>query len=108
MSTADGDTSTGYIPRREEAAIRDQVEKVRSDRTTRALLIYGPGGVGKTVLVQEMAQRAGAAGGDIVWVPPIDVDDSEYWLLSNLETAVARAVDPAGEHFQPYFEYLAR
>ena len=47
MSTADGDTSTGYIPRREEAAIRDQVEKVRSDRTTRALLIYGPGGGGQ-------------------------------------------------------------
>jgi tetratricopeptide (TPR) repeat protein len=108
MSTTNGDASTGYIPRREEAAIRDQVEKVRSDRTNRALLISGPGGTGKTVLVQEMARRAGAASGDIVWVPPIDVDDSEYWLLSNLETAVARAVDPAGEHFQPYFEYLAR
>jgi len=108
MSTTSNTPASTYIARREEAVIRDQVEKVRSDRTTRALLIYGPGGAGKTVLVKEMAQQAGAAGGDVVWVPPIDVDDSEYWLLSNLETAVAGAVDPAGEHFKPYFDYLAR
>lgn len=108
MSTTNGETSTTYIPRREESAIRDQVEKVRNDGTTRVLLIYGPGGAGKTVLVQQMAQRTGTAAGDVVWVPPIDVDDSEYWLLSNLETAVAGAVDPERRHFGPYFDYLAR
>lgn len=108
MTTTNADTPIGYIPRREETAIREQVERVRSDGTTRALLIYGPGGAGKTVLVQQMVQQAGAAGGDVVWVRPIDVDDSEYWLLSNLETAVARAVDPERRHFGPYFDYLAR
>lgn len=106
MSAAAGASPSGYVPRREEAAIREQVDKVRADGRGRAVLLYGSGGVGKTTLVQTLAGTGGS--GDVVWVPPIDVDDSEYWLLSNLETTVAQAVDPEGRHFGPYYDYLRR
>lgn len=108
MIPGDGVSPTDYVRRREEAKVLEQVEKVRSDGSTRALLIYGSGGAGKTVLVQQMAQRAGAALHDVVWLRPIDVDDSEYWLLSHLETTVAEAVDPDRRFFGPYFDYLTR
>lgn len=99
-----------YIPRREEAHVREQVELVRADpdRNSRALLLYGVGGVGKTRLVRALAASSDAADTGVVWVQPIDVDDSEYWLLSNLERVVAEKLDPGRRHFGPYFEYLAR
>ena len=96
-----------YVPRREEeAAIRQQVEKVRADGKSRAVLLHGPGGAGKTMLVRNLADRLQSDASGLVWIEPIDVDDSEYWLLSNLETAVAKAL--GREHFTPYFEHLDR
>jgi tetratricopeptide (TPR) repeat protein len=96
-----------YVPRREEEAeIRQQVEKVRADGRSRAVLLHGPGGAGKTMLVRHLADRMPLGTSDLVWVDPIDVDDSEYWLLSNLETAVAEAL--GREHFTQYFEHLGR
>ena len=96
-----------YVPRREEEAeIRQQVEKVRADGRSRAVLLHGPGGAGKTMLVRHLADRLRLGTSDLVWVDPIDVDDSEYWLLSNLETAVAEAL--GREHFTQYFEHLGR
>src|SRR3954469_20212326 len=90
-----------YVPRgEEEATIRQQVEKVRADGKSRAVLLHGPGGAGKTMIVRNLAARLRRAGGGLVWLDPIDVDDSEYWLLSNLETAVAEAL--GREHFTPY------
>ena len=93
-----------YVPRREEEAkIRQQVEKVRR-RGSRAVLSTSPR------RGQDDARRHLAALGpglsDLVWVDPIDVDDSEYWLLSNLETAVAEAL--GREHFAQYFQHLGR
>lgn len=96
-----------YVPRREEeAAIRQQVEKVRADGRSRAVLLHGPGGAGKTMIVRNLAARLRPDGSGLVWIRPIDVDDSEYWLLSNLETAVAEAL--GRQHFTPYFEHLDR
>ena len=98
-----------YVPRREEeAAIRQQVEKVRTDGKSRAVVLHGTGGAGKTMLVRSLATRPGPEGTRVVWVKPIDVDDSEYWLLSNLETAVADALDPDRAYFGPYFDHLGR
>lgn len=97
--------SGAYVAREEEEAeVLHHVEEVRESRHSRALLLHGPGGAGKTMLVRHLAAQAGPAGGDVVWVPPIDVDDSQFWLLSNLETEVANQL--GREHFEPYFDRL--
>jgi radical SAM protein with 4Fe4S-binding SPASM domain len=99
-----------YIPRDEqERAIEQQVELVRESKTqdSRAVLLYGQGGVGKTRLVRELARRS-ADDSTIIWLDPIDIDDPEYWLLSNLEQKVAGQLDPGSRYFGSYFEYLSR
>ncbi len=96
-----------YIPRAEERQIRDIAAQVREDRKSRAILLYGPGGVGKTSLVRELA-RTSAADERTIWLDPIDIDDSEYWLLSNLERHVAERLDPGNQYFGPYMQYLSR
>ena len=93
-----------YVPRREEEAdILRHVNEVRESRRSRALLLHGPGGAGKTMLVRQLAAQAGSAG-DVVWVRPIDVDDSEFWLLSSLESEVATQLGRAP--FERYFDRL--
>jgi hypothetical protein len=94
------ENDTFYIGRDEERAVLRVVDEVRGDGTSRAVLLYGPGGVGKTRLVRELADR-GHDGA--VWMPPIDVDDSEYWLLTNLEHDIAMKLDPEQEFFEKYF-----
>jgi Cdc6-like AAA superfamily ATPase len=98
-----------YIARSEEDLILREVARVGQDRQSRAVLLYGPGGVGKTMLVRQLAQSSDADPATM-WVGPIDVDDSQYWLLSNLEQLIARTLDPGNErgYFQPYFDYLSR
>jgi tetratricopeptide (TPR) repeat protein len=96
-------TYPDYISRTEEQQIRQVLEEVRGDRETRAVLLYGPGGIGKTSLVRNMVRPS---TGDTVWVDPIDVDDPEIWLLSNLEQRVARKIDPGGGYFREYRKQL--
>lgn len=96
-----------HILRREEEQIRQVAARVSEERSSRAVLLYGSGGVGKTSLVRELARR-GALDAMTVWIDPIDVDDSEYWLLSNLERTVAKQLDPDREYFSSYFDYLSR
>lgn len=96
-----------YVPRGEEQQIRAQAALVREDGRSRVVLLYGSGGVGKTWLVRELAQ-ASAADPTTVWLDPIDVDDPEYWLLSNLERKVAHRLDPENDYFAPYLEYLSQ
>jgi len=102
-----GSAHDTYIRRREEDAVLEQVATVRESGITTALLLYGAGGVGKTRLVRALADAADVRDG-VIWVQPIDVDDSEYWLLSNLERVVAENLDPDRRFFAPYFAYLSR
>ncbi|MFI9012130.1 AAA family ATPase [Actinosynnema sp. NPDC053489] len=93
----------GYVARREEQDVLRALDEVRRTGISRAVLLYGPGGVGKTRLVRAHAARRDPG---VVRVPPIDVDDSEYWVHTNLEQAVAATL--GAEHFQSYLAYLAR
>ena len=95
-----------YITRPEEESIRRMLEDVRADRVSRAVLLYGAGGVGKTSLVRHMAVRD--SDDRTVWVLPIDVDDPEIWLLSNLESRVASQLDPEQYYFAEYWRQLSR
>jgi tetratricopeptide (TPR) repeat protein len=99
-----------YIPRGdEEERILEQVAQVKQDLRSRTVLLYGPGGVGKTLLVRHLAE-AGTSDPSTVWVGPIDSDDSEFWLLSNLEQLIIDRLDPGNEHgyFEPYLAFLSR
>jgi tetratricopeptide (TPR) repeat protein len=91
----------GYIPREEqELQIRRILANVRADQRSRAVLLYGEGGVGKTSLVRHVSealsdQRTTCLG-------PFDADDPSYWLLSNLERVIADRLDPENKHFALY------
>jgi predicted AAA+ superfamily ATPase len=67
-----------YISRAEEQKILEEAAKVRTDGQSRVVLLYGAGGIGKTSLVRRLAD-VGASDPDTVWVPPVDIDDSDYW-----------------------------
>jgi len=97
----------GYVPRGEEEVIRAEAARVRETGQSRALLVYGPGGIGKTSLVRSMAQACREEPG-IAWLEPVDVDDPEYWLLATLEQKVASQLDLGGEYFGPYLKYLTQ
>jgi tetratricopeptide (TPR) repeat protein len=103
----DVSVSPGYIPRAEERQILQESASVRRDGHSRAVLLYGPGGVGKTQLVRYLREIK-EADPEEIWVNPIDIDDPEFWLLSNLERHVARRLDPDEEYFGRYMEYLSR
>jgi tetratricopeptide (TPR) repeat protein len=103
----DVNDASGYIRRAEEAQIIDESDRVRRDRSSRVVLLYGPGGVGKTRLVRYL-RESNQDDPEVVWVPPIDIDDPEFWLLSNLERHVAGRLDPSGEYFGRYTEYLSQ
>jgi hypothetical protein len=101
-------TFPGHIHReKEELRVFQEVARVRTERSSRALLLYGPGGIGKTSLVRELARARGLETSTI-WVDPIDVDDPEFWLLSNLERRVVDQLDPDGQYFGSYNEYISR
>jgi tetratricopeptide (TPR) repeat protein len=95
-----------YIPRAEEGKIDEVLSQVRADGGSRAVLLHGHGGIGKTSIVRHMAEGSPDAATD--WVRPIDSDDPEVWLLSNLERRIVRQIDPGGRHFGPYLEHLSR
>ena len=98
-----------YVERGEEDQICRAAAQVREDRQSRAILLYGSGGVGKTWMVRHLV-ATNSDHTETVWVKPIDMDDSEYWLLSNLEQLIAERLDPGneGRHFAEYLEYLSR
>src|SRR5207237_4351839 len=91
----------GHIHREEEELqVLQEVARVREDRLSRALLLYGPGGIGKTSLVRELARVRGLETRTI-WADPIDVDDPEVWLRSNLERRGANHRDPEERYAPP-------
>ena len=95
------------IPR---AQLQDKIVSVLNQaadrRQSAAILLYGAGGVGKTYFLREMPSRLPPER--FVWLGPYDVDDAEFWLLSNLESKVAAAIDPENRFFAPYFDYQSR
>jgi tetratricopeptide (TPR) repeat protein len=95
-----------YIGRAEEQDINAALTQVRADGDSRALLLHGPGGIGKTSIVRHMAAVSSDPATD--WVRPIDADDPEVWLLSNLERRIVQQIDPRGQYFGPYLEHLSR
>lgn len=100
-----------YIPRgQEEAQIKGLAEQVHRGRQSRAALLYGEGGVGKTFLVRHLAQTAPT--GSLIWLEPVDVDDSEYWLMPNLQRRVAESLaqkSPSGaKYFEEYLKYASQ
>lgn len=95
-----------FIPRTEEQLrILAEAETVRTTRRSRAVLLYGRGGTGKTRLVRQLPKID--QNPKIIWLDPIDVDDSQHWLLSNLEKYVADQLDPGRQYFGPYHEYVS-
>ena len=94
-----------YIPRAaEQYRIFEEAAKVRETGKSRAVLLYGRGGTGKTRLLRRLPDFSGDP--EIVCLPPIDVDDSQHWLLSNLERYVADNLDPEKIYFQPFIDYV--
>jgi hypothetical protein len=104
MAVAADNLFPDYIPRDEERAIVTAVERVRATGNSEAVLLYGPGGVGKTYLVRELPYRQ-ATGEAVAWLRPIDLDDHAYWQLPALQENVARQLDPDGEYFSRYTDY---
>ncbi len=99
-----------YITRAaEQRQIAGEVAKVKATGQSRAVLLYGRGGTGKTRLVRHMAGTPSDVSADrgVVWLPPVDVDDSQHWLLSNLERHIAGMLDPGRNYFGPFLEYLS-
>lgn len=94
------------IEREEEQQIRDVLAEVKADGRSRALLLVGDGGVGKTSLVRRMAETSEDPTTD--WLYPIDVDDSHYWLLSNLESRITESLERPAAHFGRYKAELSR
>jgi hypothetical protein len=95
-----------YIDRAEEGEINAVLTQVRADGGSRAVMLGGPGGIGKTSIVRHMA--AVSSDASTAWVRPIDADDPEVWLLSNLERRIVQQIDPEGLYFNPYLEHLSR
>ena len=95
-----------YIPRDEESKILTVVARVLETGRSEAVLLYGPGGVGKTRLIRALAQRKAAE--PVTWLEPIDLDDPDHWLLTNLQANIARQLEAAGGDFSRYNEYLAQ
>jgi tetratricopeptide (TPR) repeat protein len=85
-----------------EAEIRQVATRVQNERASRLLMLYGPGGVGKTRLVRHLSEIRAPEG--IIWLEPIDVDDSEFWLMANLERRIAERLNFDGGHFQEYLD----
>jgi tetratricopeptide (TPR) repeat protein len=97
-----------YVPRSEEQRlIEEEAKSVRTSGKSRAILLYGRGGVGKTCLVRQLAELEQDPDAKIAWLDPIDVDDSQHWLLSNLEQHVADQLDPGRDYFGPYYQYVS-
>lgn len=95
-----------YIHREEEREILREANELRPDGPSRAVLLYGPGGSGKTWLIRELARSS--SSDQTVWLETVDVDDPAYWLLSNLERHVADQLDQGDRFFGRYRAYISR
>ncbi|GAA2975042.1 tetratricopeptide repeat protein [Actinokineospora diospyrosa] len=93
-----------YVPRAAEGLLLAEIDQVRDTGQSKVVLLYGPGGVGKTRMLRALA--AAGTRGATTWLEPLDVDDSEYWALENVQRRVAEGLDPDGIHFGDFLRYL--
>jgi len=95
-----------YTPRQaEEEAIKDLILMVQKDKVARALLLYGEGGVGKSYLLRNLPTHLPLE--HVVYLGPIDVDDAEFWSITNLSrfiTDIFRETD----YFANYRNFLLK
>jgi hypothetical protein len=75
-----------FVGRRRELVSFDEALDGRSSR--RVLFVHGPGGIGKTTLLQEFRARAQTAGRSVVQVDGRDVDPSPEGMLRAVRLAV--------------------
>ena len=95
-----------FIPRKpEEERIRNLLVQARNEKRSQIVFVTGVGGIGKTFFLRHLKESIALKG--TVWVPPIDVDDPEYWLIANLERKVADDLHLEGPDFGEYFEYIS-
>jgi hypothetical protein len=81
----------GFAGRRTELDSFDAALSGRSSR--RVLLVHGPGGIGKTMLLLEMRARARAAGRDAVMLDGREVDPSPEGLTGALSPGDVLLID---------------
>jgi RecA/RadA recombinase len=81
----------GFVGRRTELDSFDAALTGRSSR--RVLLVYGPGGIGKTMLLLQMRARARAAGRDAVMLDGREVDPSPEGLTGALSPGTVLLID---------------
>ncbi|WP_372666409.1 ATP-binding protein [Amycolatopsis kentuckyensis] len=103
----DPDFGTFYVRRWEENEVLEQVRLVRTSSRSRAVLLYGPGGVGKTRMVRALAARDGVDPA-VRWIRPIDIDDSQYWLLAGLQRTIVASLDPQQRYFADFLDHTTR
>ena len=98
--------SSRYIQRvAEQEQIIAEAEIVRATSRSRAVFVYGRGGMGKTRLLRQLEHVI--RDPNIKCLAPIDVDDSQHWLLSNLERYVADRLDPDRQYFAEFHQYVS-
>lgn len=91
----------------QEQRIREVLDLVKEDGRSRAILLLGDGGVGKTSLMRLMVEE-NAEDPTTDWLTPIDVDDPHFWLLSNLEKRITDSLGRFGTYFTPYWQELSQ
>lgn len=72
--------------------IIENIEQVKQSRTSRAFLLYGEGGRGKTVLQRNLPSIFKDRN-DIKWVGPIDLDNIQFWSLNNIKYYLANVLN---------------
>jgi tetratricopeptide (TPR) repeat protein len=107
MTTPYAELFPPYISRDEEREILAEVDRVKDWGESSVILLTGPAGAGKTRLMRALAAQQ-AADEAVSWLQPIDLDDQQYWLITNLQTTVATQLDRDGEFFGRYTAHLAQ
>ncbi|MBZ0285038.1 MAG: ATP-binding protein [Anaerolineae bacterium] len=97
----------GYISRSpEEQSFSTLLQAVQNDGQSRAIVVYGPGGIGKTYLLRHLSE--GMESSRAIFLTPIDVDDPEYWVRGSIQYRIAQELNDKWEDsFQPYFKFVA-
>lgn len=94
-----------FIGRENELARIDSL--IQEWGTRRVLCIQGPGGIGKTRLLQEVRKRYGSAASaesPLMVADIIDFDDRTFHVAHNVGREIARLLGE--KEFEPYFQVL--